>query len=258
MPVITDLVCAVCGAQRQRAWGGICLAVRVGRECGSDSWVLGQPKLDPADPFGVVALHDAPEPLKPRQYSSPLSKACGGIVPGYTILVSGEKGVGKSTLCAQLGAEMTALAGLLFWADADQGGDPRLVAELFRRTSSQLESLRLVTRRMEPNVSTWEALVRKLSRIAQAPDVCVFDSLQKWAPTAPGIFLEQLRNVPGTKLVISRNNKAGTIYGPTESEYEADAVAIVYETKVEVPQKCRWTRTPSVADRPELPQLPVH
>ena len=167
---------------------------------------------------------------------------------GYTILVGGTQGVGKSTLCAQLASEMTRRRGLIFWCDADQGGDVSLINACFAHTRSSAEAARIVARRPEfAHTATTADLLRKLKGTAQDIDVVVLDSLQKWAPSNPGAFVESLRTIAATKLVISRNNAEGQLYGPTESAYECDAVALVYEGTIDVPDKCRWAKTPRSA-----------
>ncbi|UQA58595.1 hypothetical protein [Polyangium aurulentum] len=202
-------------------------------------------------PPGIVieSLDGQGTPLRPTHFPALLSQALGGVVLGLKVLVGGVPGAGKSTLCAELAAQIAErLDGIGYWLDAEQNKD--LVRELFPRTSSSPARIRLVSRRGVQGMKVgWREALQ-----AVPPDaaVIVVDSLQRWARSLAEqtTLLEAVAAMVPTALVVSHFNKAGQFAGPIGNEYDVDATAIVRPKHVEV-TKCRWSLCPRVLQRPE-------
>jgi DNA repair protein RadA/Sms len=175
-----------------------------------------------------------------------LSEALGGVVLGFKILVGGKPGAGKSTLGAELAAEMAEkLNGNAFWLDAEQNTD--VVRELFLRTNSSPDR---IVRVSKTNGAGWREAFASVPKDAA---VMVVDSLQRWAPQyrEQTALLEALNEVRPTAIVISHFNKAGRFAGPVGNEYDVDATVIVSDKRVDV-TKCRWSRCPRGIKRPDV------
>lgn len=231
-----ELRCAVCHRHRMREWGGYC-------SCGASVWEP-QPLL-PKSGIHFETLESG-QSLRPRPYRALLSEALGGVVLGFKILVGGNPGAGKSTLAAELAAEMAAkLNGIAFWLDAEQNTD--VVRELFLRTNSLVDR---VVRVSKTNGAGWRDAFASVPKDAA---VMVVDSLQRWAPQyrEQTALLEALNDVPSTAIVISHFNKAGRFAGPVGNEYDVDATVIVSDKRVDV-TKCRWSRCPRGVKRPDV------
>lgn len=232
-----SLRCAVCHRARTPACGGYC-------QCGATAW-----EPEPLEPKAGIVFETLEQghALRPRQFKAVLSQALGGVVLGLKILVGGIPGVGKSTLAAELAAEMAdRLDNLAFWLDAEQNKD--IVRELFPRTGSSADR---VVRVSKKNGAGWREALASVP--ADDAAVIVIDSLQRWASSyrEQTALLEALVSVRPTTLVISHFNKAGQFAGPVGNEYDADATALVLPNRVDV-TKCRWSRCPRGADRPVL------
>ena len=152
----------------------------------------------------------------------------GGIVPGASILLSGEPGVGKSTLLTAVAARVAAMGGTVLYVSAEESlGQVRLRAE---RTGSLHESLWL-------SAETDLAVI--LGQIEQvAPDLVIVDSVQTVsAAETPGFAggPSQVREVAaslvrGAKdtgvplLLVGHVTKDGQIAGPRVLEHLVDVV----------------------------------
>jgi predicted ATP-dependent serine protease len=229
-----ELRCAVCHRHRRPEGGGYCI-------CGASVWEP-QPLLPKAGiRFDTL---ESGQSLRPRPYRAVLSEALGGIVIGYKILVGGKPGVGKSTLAAELAAEMAKnLNAIAFWLDAEQNTD--VVRELFLRTNSSPDR---VVRVSKTNGAGWR---EAFASVPKDGAVMVVDSLQRWAPQfrEQTALLEALNDVAPTAIVVSHFNKAGRFAGPVGNEYDVDATVIVSDKRVDV-TKCRWSRCPRGVKRP--------
>jgi predicted ATP-dependent serine protease len=237
------LRCRVCGKPRPRLSGGIC-------ECGSEAFELVEPPAPRAPPLpsGIVVatVHDAP-PLDVRPFRGALAQVMGGgVVLGLRVLVSGKKGSGKSTVCAELGAAMAAeLGGLLYWLDAEQ--DRSLVGALFARTGSPADRVRWVGR--DPNAPRSISWREAFAAVGPDAAVVVVDSLQRWARSdaEQTALLEALKAIPVTCLVISHANKRGEASGQSANQHDCDTTVTVRKLgkrTVLLCDKCRWAPTP--------------
>jgi len=169
MGYVSPLRCAVCERPRPKACGGFCA-------CGAAVW---EPvPHEPPPGIAVESLDGKGTPLRPTHFPALLSQALGGVVLGLKVLVGGAPGAGKSTLCAELAAQIAERRdGIGYWLDAEQNKD--LVRELFPRTSSSPARIRLVSRRGTKGMKVgWREALQ-----AVPPDaaVIVVDSLQRWA-----------------------------------------------------------------------------
>jgi len=237
-----ELRCAVCHRRRPEVCGGYC-------HCGAYVW---EPiPIEPPPGIVLESLEGEGLPLKPRRYSALISEATGGIVSGLTILVGGIPGAGKSTLCAELAAEMAKrMDSEAYWLDAEQNRD--LVRELFPRTGSSPNRVKLVSR--ERGGKGTKASYRDALRVVpKDAAVIVIDSLQRWARSfaEQAELLDYVTNLKPTVLVVSHFNKAGRFAGPVGNQYDADATVIVKPNRVEV-TKCRWALCPRFVERPAL------
>ena len=198
----------------------------------------------------VVDSLEGGTPLRPKQFPAIISQATGGIVLGMTILVGGIPGSGKSTLCAELAAQMAErLDSLAYWLDAEQNRD--IVRELFPRTGSSTQRIRLVSR--QRGRAGAEASFRDaLQVVPRDAAVIVIDSLQRWARNfaEQTELLDAVSGLTPTVLVVSHFNKAGRFAGPVGNEYDADATVIVKPSRIKV-TKCRWSLCPRSVKRPK-------
>lgn len=233
------LRCAVCQRRRVEVYGGFCV-------CGAYVWEL-IPHEVPAGITIESLQHGAPA-LRPVFFPALLSQALGGVVLGLKMLIGGVPGAGKSTLCAELAAQIAEkLDGEAYWLDGEQ--NKQLVAELFARTNSPLHRVKLLSRRNQKGKSVdWR---NALKAVPADASIVVIDSLQRWAggTTQQTAMLEEIAAMPQTALVVSHFNKAGQFAGRIGNEYDVDATVIVRPKAVEV-TKCRWTLCPRVVPRP--------
>jgi predicted ATP-dependent serine protease len=235
------LRCAVCQRRRGDVCGGFC-------ECGAYVWEIIPHEAPPG--ITIESLEHRTSALRPVQFPAILSQALGGVVLGLKMLVGGVPGAGKSTLCAELAAQIAEkLNGEAYWLDGEQ--NKHLVAELFARTSSPLHRVKLISRRGERGKrADWR---NALKAVPPEASIMVVDSLQRWAGRMleQTAMLEEIATMPQTALIVSHFNKAGQFAGRIGNEYDVDATVIVRPKAVEV-TKCRWTLCPRVVPRPAM------
>lgn len=254
----TRWVCSGCS----RPWDPAC---RQCDSCGATFPVnVGAPSRPEALPAGpaprikVEAL-DGVRDLVPVQCDAALSRALGGVVPGSLLLVWGLPGAGKSTLAAELAAQLSErFAGLCYWLDMEQlnGG---LIKACFSRTGSPTDRLRVV--RPDDSVDphrlpvTWRDALAVIPRSPRA--VVVVDSLQTWAEShrEQVALLQSLRTLRSssratgpTVVVISHATKKGDAAGRNTNQHSGDANVTVDVSSITV-TKCRWTPCPRVLAR---------
>lgn len=151
----------------------------------------------------------------------------GGIVDGSVILLSGEPGIGKSTLLLQISSELAKTRKVLYVSGEESKGQLKLRAE---RLHISGEDLYLLTE------TATEGVLGECERIS--PDVVIIDSVQtlsseKFA-SAPG-SITQVRESAMSLIAYAKNsgaaiflvghvNKEGGISGPKILEHMVDAV----------------------------------
>jgi DNA repair protein RadA/Sms len=150
----------------------------------------------------------------------------GGVVPGSLVLLSGEPGIGKSTLVAQI-ADSLAGHSVVYVSGEES---PAQVKGRLERLHCSLENLRFIG---ETNVEKIIASVLKA-----APDLVIIDSIQtvysSLIPSEAGSinqiragavkFLELAKEHDITVILIGHITKDGQVAGPKSLEHIVDTV----------------------------------
>lgn len=225
-------VCSNCDAQTKK-WTGRCL------ECNSWGTV--------AEGVAAPKAAGAPAPGK-AQPSKPLSDAAlqgpkdrlatgngeidrvlgGGFVQGSLVLLSGEPGVGKSTLVAQIAGQLAAAKASVLYISGEESA-PQL-ADRFRRLGADAAGIRT----LEP--FPLETLIASIEK--EKPAVAVIDSVQtlssesiEGTPGSPTLvryaanaLLELAKRSGVTILLIGQVTKDGMVAGPKTLEHLVDSV----------------------------------
>lgn len=237
-------VCNACGAQQPR-WLGRCPG------CGAWETLVEEPVasgpeppppadlLGPASPAGAAAgravpLREVDADAAPRIPSGvpELDRVLGGgLVPGSVVLLGGEPGIGKSTLCLQLATRVERAGreggGVLYVTGEESLEQVRLRAERLGPLPPDL--LALSETRVEALAGPWRDA---------APRVVLVDSIQTMrtdrVESAPGsvaqvresaALLAATAKAHGTALVlVGHVTKEGTLAGPRLLEHLVDVV----------------------------------
>ena len=221
------------------------------RECGFTSikWLGKCPDCESWNSFDEVAISE-----KPRASASPISNnkaekfnelklptylrsktgmqeldrvLGGGLVDSSVVLLSGEPGIGKSTLLLQISAELAKNRKVLYVSGEESKGQIKLRAE---RLGIAGESLYLLTETdIDAVLSECEAL---------KPDVIIIDSIQTLSTmrfsSAPGTITQvregaasligYAKGAGAAVFLVGHVNKEGGISGPKVLEHMVDAV----------------------------------
>jgi DNA repair protein RadA/Sms len=152
----------------------------------------------------------------------------GGLVPGSTILLGGDPGVGKSTLLLQLLASLAERGERVLYATAEESA--RQIRLRAQRVGGEHPGLLVLS------ATDWPA-VREAVRAA-APKVAVFDSVQTFhepgIASAPG-SISQVREIAAGISLLARETgaacflvghvtKDGSLAGPRAMEHLVDTV----------------------------------
>lgn len=151
----------------------------------------------------------------------------GGLVEGSVVLLSGEPGIGKSTLLMQISGTLAATRRVLYVSGEESGGQLKLRAE---RLSAGGESFFLLT---ETSV---DGILSECERLR--PDVIVVDSIQTVYSdrlnAGPGslsqvresamAFIAYAKSTGAAVIMVGHVNKEGGISGPKVLEHMVDAV----------------------------------
>ena len=151
----------------------------------------------------------------------------GGLVESSVVLISGEPGIGKSTLLLQICSELGKTRRVLYVSGEESKGQLKLRAQ---RLSIKGDSLYLLT---ENDVET---VLSECERIK--PDVVIIDSVQTLSSqrftSAPGSitqvresalsFISYAKNFGASVFLVGHVNKEGGISGPKILEHMVDAV----------------------------------
>lgn len=228
----TIFSCSSCGAQFPK-WSGRCL------ECGA--WgTLNQEIKDreqekaeefkKISPAKIINLSDIKSGSLKR-LSTGLKEADrvlgGGLVPGSLILLSGEPGIGKSTLVAQIaGAEASNLQ--VIYASGEESAAQ--VKNRLERLNCRLDKFKFIS---ETNVEKIIAAAK-----TNKPDLLIVDSIQtvyssQVVTEAGGVsqiravavsFLELAKEHDISVMLISHITKDGQVAGPKSLEHIVDTV----------------------------------
>ena len=151
----------------------------------------------------------------------------GGLVHGSVVLISGEPGIGKSTLLMQISERLGKSRRVLYISGEESGGQLKLRA---KRLGVSGENLYVLT---ETNL---ESILKETDKIK--PDIMIIDSIQT-------IYDDMIKSAPGSvtqvresaltlinraktdgisMLLVGHVNKEGGIAGPKVLEHMVDAV----------------------------------
>ncbi len=229
----TIFVCTECGTV-SRKWVGKC------PEC--DSWNTMQEEREApevkaplrgstgasyarAERLSETAL---PEYMRSLTGMSELDRVLGGgLVQGSVVLLSGEPGIGKSTLLLQISNVLSKAKRVLYISGEESKGQLKLRAD---RLGIQTEDLYILT---ETALDGIEAECKCLS-----PDVLIVDSIQtvyseRFASVAGSVtqvrecamsFISYAKQSGAAVFLVGHINKEGGIGGPKVLEHMVDAV----------------------------------
>ena len=230
----TIYICSNCDAQFSK-WNGRCL------ECGS--WgTLKQQTLDQAQiknlnkdipAAEIINLKNIEDSKKERTKTgiSEFDRVLGGgFVPGSVILLSGEPGIGKSTIVAQIAFEISKSdkeSNVLYISGEESSIQ---IKNRFVRLSANSENISLIT---ETNI---EKIIKSISE--STPSLIIVDSIQTVytysLDSEPGSlgqirasavkFLEIAKKQDIPVIIIGHITKDGMIAGPKSLEHIVDTV----------------------------------
>ena len=151
----------------------------------------------------------------------------GGLVHGSVVLLSGEPGIGKSTLLMQICDVLGSAHRVLYISGEESGGQLKLRA---KRLGVKGNNLFILT---ETNMET---VLREIEKTK--PDMIIVDSIQTMYSSAvnstPGSvtqvketalsFINKAKSVGISVIMVGHVNKEGSIAGPKVLEHMVDAV----------------------------------
>lgn len=231
----TIFVCSECGNTVSR-WAGKCPA------CGEwntleERTATPEPKRS-ARPRATASIYDStPELLKDLELPNYIRSKSGigeldrvlggGIVSGSAVLLSGEPGIGKSTLLMQISGKLCPKNKVLYVSGEESGSQIKLRAKRLGVSPDNLYIL------IETNIDKILGQVESLK-----PDIVIVDSIQtvyddRVASSAGSItqvkecaarFIMTAKNAGISIILVSHVNKEGNIAGPKVLEHAVDAV----------------------------------
>lgn len=166
----------------------------------------------------------------------------GGLVCGSVILLSGEPGIGKSTLLLQICAEMSKEKTVLYVSGEESAAQISLRA---KRLDIKSKSVYLLTE------TNFENILRSAKKLS--PDIIIVDSIQTMyhteSTTIPGsitqirecasMFINTAKTEGTSVILVGHVTKEGSIAGPKVLEHMVDTV-LYFEG--ERRQNCRLIR----------------
>ena len=232
----TVYVCSACG-QTSPKWLGKCPACGAWNTLVED--VIDTSPAEKKAPKRVsvvssdshtVAYHDLemPEYIRTGTGLGELDRVLGGgLVHGSVVLISGEPGIGKSTLLMQISDRLGIDRKVLYVSGEESGGQLKLRA---KRLGVRGDNLFILT---ETNM---ERVLSEASGVK--PDVIIVDSIQtmysELVASAPGsitqvkeaalAFIAKAKSEGISVLLVGHVNKEGSIAGPKVLEHMVDAV----------------------------------
>ncbi len=229
----TIFVCSECG-YTSRKWLGKCpeceswntleeqeeLSLSSGKACKSGTAFTAKAER--------LADTELPTYMRSKTGMGELDRVLGGgLVQGSVVLLSGEPGIGKSTLLLQISHELSKGKKVLYISGEESKGQLKLRAD---RLSVATGDLYILT---ETNLDGIEAECKRLS-----PDVLIVDSIQtvyseRFTSVAGSItqvrecamsFISFAKESGAAVFLVGHVNKEGGISGPKVLEHMVDAV----------------------------------
>lgn len=221
------------------------------RECGATSikWLGKCPDCSSWNSFDEIEVSEESKAQRSKNYSNKAEKFSelslpeymrtgtgmneldrvlgGGLVDGSVVLLSGEPGIGKSTLLLQICSELSKKRKVLYVSGEESKGQLKLRAE---RLNIFGDSIYLLT---ETDVET---VILECERLK--PDVIIIDSIQTMASdrfsSAQGsitqvresaaILIAYAKKFGAAVFLVGHITKEGSISGPKTLEHMVDAV----------------------------------
>ena len=238
MKLKTVYVCTECGAQSSK-WLGKC------PHCGKWNTLVeevidtqpeaaktpkrtsmaGLGKENKAAKFGEMEL---PSYIRTDTGLSELDRVLGGgLVTGSVVLLSGEPGIGKSTLLMQISDALGQNRKVLYISGEESGGQLKLRAKrlgvtgehLYILTETNLESILAETDEVRPDVMILDSIQTIYSdKVGSAPGSIT--QVRECALT----FINKAKSEGISMLLVGHVNKEGGIAGPKVLEHMVDAV----------------------------------
>jgi len=232
--------CSNCGAQSQK-WNGRCL------ECGSwgtlEKEFIDHKELEKKEDENIPALtvqklKDFSEKKQDKRIDTGISEINrvlgGGLMMGSLVLISGEPGIGKSTLLAQIADSIGRKQPVLYVSGEESAFQ---VKERLDRLNCDLENIGFLN---EINVEKIIATAKK-----EKPALLILDSIQTVyssdAPSEPGSvnqiristvkFMELAKKSEISVILVGHVTKDGQVAGPKTMEHMVDTVVYLETDK---------------------------
>ena len=228
----TVFVCSECGAI-SRKWAGKC------PECEKWNTLVEEEEAPPAPtparsgnktPQKAERLSETSLPayIRTQTGMGELDRVLGGgLVSGSVVLLSGEPGIGKSTLLLQISQSLANGRRVLYVSGEESRGQLKLRAERLGVLTGEIYVL---------TETSLDAIERECARIA--PDVLIVDSVQtiysdRFSSVAGSItqvrecalsFISYAKESGSAVFLVGHVNKEGGISGPKVLEHMVDAV----------------------------------
>ena len=244
-------VCTKCDAQSSK-WSGRCL------ECGGwgtvmeESEIPRDTKASPAPrkgkdsgrtkPRASTSLAEASGPSSRERLATNNTEVdrvlCGGFVPGSLVLLSGEPGIGKSTLVAQIAS---AIASPIQSSNRPTLQPPSVIylsgeesaqqlADRFKRLQAPMDRVRFLEPfPVETVIATLET-EKPIFAVIDSIQTLSSDSLESSAGSpnmvryATGLLLDLAKRTGIAVLLVGQVTKDGAVAGPKTLEHLVDAV----------------------------------
>ena len=151
----------------------------------------------------------------------------GGLVNGSVVLLSGEPGIGKSTLLIQISDSIGRSRRVLYVSGEESGGQIKIRADRLKVSGDNLYIL------TENNI---DKILKEIDRVQ--PEILIVDSIQTMfsdsAASSPGsvtqvkesamILINKAKSENISVIMVGHVNKEGSIAGPKVLEHMVDAV----------------------------------
>lgn len=228
----TQFVCSACGYSSPK-WLGRCPDCGAWNTMEEELPVAAAPSVPQsgkktAQPAVLFRELNIPDYLREATGMGELDRVLGGgIVQGSVVLLSGEPGIGKSTLLLQICGQISLSRKVVYVSGEESRGQLKL---RYNRLGIHSDNLWLLT---ETNS---DAILGECNRIN--PDVVIIDSVQTIytdkSSTAPGsitqvreaaaAFIRYAKTTGTAVFLVGHVNKEGGISGPKILEHMVDAV----------------------------------